>query len=178
MGPKKLFAIAGMVAAFTLAEEWKVDSEHAQIKFSIKGPFGTVHGSFGGLKAKIAFDEKNPSSATIEASVDPNTVATGIGIRNHDLRTEEIWLDTKKFPEISFHSTKIEKSDKGFKAVGNLNLKGVSKTIEIPFTLTGNENSGTFKGEFTINREDFHIGKKGGSVGDNVTVTLEVPVKK
>ena len=99
-------------------------------------------------------------------------------MRNHDLKNEEKWFNTSKYPTISFKSTKIEKSANGFIATGDLTMKGVTKTVRIPFTFNPSDNSGIFKGEFTINREDFGIGNKGGSVGDQVTISLEIPVTK
>jgi polyisoprenoid-binding protein YceI len=62
--------------------------------------------------------------------------------------------------------------------MGELTIKGVTKPAEIPFTFTSDGNSGVFKGHFTIKREDFNVGKPGGSVGSLVTINLVVPVKK
>jgi hypothetical protein len=51
--------------------------------------------------------------------------------------------------------------------------------MTIPFTFTANgPNAGLFKGEFHFNRAEFNIGKPGGSIGDVITVELEVPVTK
>ncbi|HLY68376.1 MAG TPA: YceI family protein [Puia sp.] len=178
MQSKNILTGIGLLTAIVLAGNWNVDAPKAKINFSVKGPFGTVHGSLSGLKATIQFDEKSPQGGSFSAIVDPNTISTGIGMRNHDLKNEEIWLNTKKYPEIGFRSKKIEKTDKGFKAMGELTLKGITKPVEIPFTFSGNGSTGVFKGEFTINREEYNVGKKGGSVGDNIAVTLEVPVTK
>jgi len=104
-------------------------------------------------------------------------VSSGNGLRNSDLRNKEEWLNTDKFPRISFHSKKIEKSDDGFKAAGDLTIKGITKPAVIPFTFTGKGNTGLFKGQFDIQRSDFNLGKPGGSVGSVITITLSVPVK-
>ncbi|HEV9038125.1 MAG TPA: YceI family protein [Puia sp.] len=159
-------------------ETWKADPSKAKVQFSVHGPFGTVHGSFTGLKASIQFDEQHPGSGSISATIDPNTVSTGIGMRNHDLKHEEKWLNTAKYPTISFRSTHIERTSKGFEAAGDLTLKGVTKPVRIPFTFSPSGNSGLFKGEFVIHREDFGVGGKGGSVGNDITISLEVPVTK
>jgi polyisoprenoid-binding protein YceI len=67
----------------------------------------------------------------------------------------------------------------GFRADGELTLKGVTKPIQILFSFqTDGGNGGVFKGKFNINREDYNIGKHGGSIGDTVTIDLEVPVTK
>lgn len=164
--------LAGFVAT------WKADASKAKVQFSVKGPFGTVHGSFTGLKASIQFDERRPEGGSISASIDPNTISTGIGLRNHDLKHEEKWLNTAKYPSITWHSTKIERSSGSYTALGELTLKGVTKPVKIPFTFSPSGNSGVFKGQFVINREEFGVGNKGGSVGDDVTIILEVPVTK
>jgi polyisoprenoid-binding protein YceI len=166
--------IAGLAAAGT----WSADTANAKITFSVKGPFGTVNGSFTGLKATIKFDEKNLAGSSVQASVDPKTVSTGVGLRNHHLRSEEEWFNTDKFPVISFQSGKIEKTAAGFKATGDLTMKGVSKPAEIPFTFTPNGEGGVFKGQFTVKRTDYNLGKPGGSVGEEITINLLVPVKK
>jgi polyisoprenoid-binding protein YceI len=157
---------------------WKADASRAKVAFSVKGPLGTVHGTFTGLKATIQFDVKNPGAGSISASIDAKTVSTGIGMRNHHLQSEEQFLNTDKYPLISFHSRKIEKTGSGYTASGDLTIKGVTKPVQIPFTFTPGGNSGVFKGQFGIKREDFNIGKPGGSTGDDVTISLEVPVSQ
>jgi polyisoprenoid-binding protein YceI len=168
---------AGLLLAGYLVT-WKPDPSKAKVQFSVHGPFGTVHGSFTGLKAAIQFDEQHPESGSMTASIDPNTVSTGIGLRNHDLKNEEKWLNTAKYPTIRFHSTRIGRTSGGYEVLGELTLKGVTKPVRMPFTFLPNGNNGVFKGEFVINREDFGVGNKGGSVGDAVTISLEVPVTR
>ncbi|HEV3413663.1 MAG TPA: YceI family protein [Puia sp.] len=169
---------SAIILGLLLATNWTVDPSSAKVEFSVKGPFGTVHGSFSGLKAAINFDPGAPAGGSIEASIDANTVSSGVGMRNHHLKTEEQYLNTDKYPRISYKSTRIEKAGSGYKAIGELTIKDVTKPVEIQFTFTPNGNTGVFKGDFTFKREDFHIGKEGGSVGDMITIHLEVPVKK
>jgi polyisoprenoid-binding protein YceI len=157
---------------------WNADASKAKVTFSIKGSMGTVHGDFTGLKTTIQFDAKNPGAGSISATIEAKTVSTGIGLRNHHLRSEEQFLNTDKYPTISFRSKKIEKTGGGYTASGELTLKGVTKPVQLPFTFTPNGNSGAFKGQFIIKREDFNIGKPGGSIGDEITISLEVPVSQ
>src|ERR1035438_1909234 len=102
---KQLIAGAVIIGGLSFATNWDVDTANAKVTFSVKGPFGTVHGSFTGLRAVIKFDEKDLGSSSVSASIEAKTVSTGVGLRNHDLRTEEQWLDTDKFPLVSFRST-------------------------------------------------------------------------
>ena len=172
-----IITLAFVLANFRLAENWKVKSGEAKINFTVEGPFGTVHGQFSGLKAAIEFDDKHPDKGSFSASVDANTINTGIGLRNHDLKKEK-YFNVDKYPLISFKSKSIEKTEKGFKTEGTLTLKDVSKPVTIPFTFVANGSQGVFKGDFEINREDYNIGSKGGSIGNKVSIHLEVPATK
>lgn len=175
---KQIMVVSALIVGLPFTGNWNADTTNAKVSFSVKGPFGKVHGSFTGLKGTFQFNEKDLSGSSISASVDAKTVSTGIGLRNHDLRSKEEWLNTDKYPKITFRSRKIEKSDKGYKVLGDLTLKGITKPAEIPFTFTTNGATGLFKGQFLIKRDDYKVGKSGGSVGSEITITLEVPVKK
>jgi polyisoprenoid-binding protein YceI len=174
---KQILAASALILIMPVTSIWKADTTNAKVNFTVHGPFGTVHGSFTGLEATINFNEKNLSGSSIVASIDAKTVSTGISLRNSDLRNKEEWLNTDKYPRISFKSKKIEKTDKGFKASGDLTIKGITKPSEIPFTFTNKESSGIFAGQFTINRSDYNVGKPGGSVGSVITIILTIPVK-
>lgn len=178
MNLRKLFTGSVYIATLVVAGNWNVDTADAKVSFSVKGPFGTVNGSFSGLEATIHFDPNDLAGSLIQASIDAKTVSSGVGMRNRHLRSEEQWLNADKFPRISFKSEKIEKGAAGYKAIGTLTLKGVSKPVEIAFSFTPNGNTGLFKGEFSIKREDFNMGKPGGTVGDMISLQLQVPVKK
>lgn len=170
--------ISAIIFGLLLTTNWAVDTAKAKVGFSVKGPFGTVNGTFSGLEAVIQFDPNNLAGSSIRATIDAKTVNSGVGLRNHHLRSEEQYLNTDKYPRISYKSSKIEKTGAGYKATGELTIKDVTKSVEIPFTFAPNGNAGVFKGSFTFKREDFNIGKSGGSIGDMITITLDVPVKK
>jgi polyisoprenoid-binding protein YceI len=157
--------------------KWKADEDQAKINFKIKGPFGTVNGNLKGLKATIIFDEKDLASSFIEASVDANTIDTDNNLRDKDLKKEK-FLHIKGHPVINFRSSMIEKKENSYKVTGDLTLKGIKKQVAIPFDFIPKENGGIFKGSFTIDRNNFNIGKEGGTVGKTITVFLEVPVTK
>jgi polyisoprenoid-binding protein YceI len=173
-----LLAILSFIPHLPPADSWNADTMKAKISFTVDGPFGKVHGSFSGLKATLQFGENDLAGSSIIASIDPNSVKTGVGLRNTDLRNEEEWLDTKKYPTISFKSQKIEKTPAGFEVTGNLNLKGTDKSVKILFSFSATGSHGLFTGNFTIKREDYHIGKTGGSVGNDINISIEVPVNK
>jgi len=156
-------------------KKWNTNAATAKIKFKVEGLFGTVNGSLSGLKSTIEFDGNDLAASSILASVDVKSISTGISLRNNDLQKEK-YLDSDKYPLISFKSNKIQKSATGYKVVGDLTIKGVTKQIEMPFSFSEKGNEGVFKGGFSIQRVDYNVGKPGGSIGSTVTIDLEVPV--
>ncbi|PYX93986.1 MAG: hypothetical protein DMG67_02710, partial [Acidobacteria bacterium] len=94
------------------------------------------------------------------------------------------FLDTAKYPTITFESKQVKKTANGVVAVGTLTIKDVSKEIELPFTINGKIKA--FGGErmaaeasTQINRQDYHLTfnkmiEAGPMVGDDVKINLTV----
>lgn len=177
MNIKQILISSFILVTLSAGGNWRIDSANSKVNFTLHGPFGMVHGSFTGLEADIKFNEKDLSASSITASIDAKTVSTGVSLRNSDLRNKEEWLNTDKFPRISFKSGKIEKTAEGYKAIGTMTIKGITKPCDIPFSFENKDAGGNFHGQFTIKREDYNIGKPGGSVGDVITIILSVLVK-
>lgn len=167
-----------ILSAFKIIQSWTADSQKCSVEFWVTGPFGAVNGSFSGLKSNIVFDEKNLEGSSITASVEVNTIETGNNLRNKDLRLKKEWFNAAHYPQIVIQSRQIQKTGNGYKLIGNLTIKGITKPVEIPFRFTPANNGGLFLSNFQINRDDFGIGKSGGGVAQDVTVKLVVPVTK
>ncbi len=166
-----LFLLA-TIFSFTLPNPWKI-SEKYNISFSTNG----VSGIFKTFSGNINFDEQNIAASKFDITIDINSINTGNGMQNKHAKSEE-WFDASKYPAIKFTSGKIVKSGTGFTAVGNLQLHGITKTVSLPFVFKRSGNAGTFEGAFSINRNDFKIGKPGGEVGEVIKINVSVPVVK
>ena len=170
--------LVSFALAFTLITNWRLESEKSKIEFTANGPFGKVNGSFAGLKCNIVFDESNLQGSAIQATVDVNTIETGVGLRNKDLREKEEWFNAAKYPLIAVQSKQFKKTATGYEMSADLTMKGVTKPVVIPFTFTPAGNGALFLSQFTVNREDFGVGKPGGSVAKEVKLKLEIQVSK
>jgi polyisoprenoid-binding protein YceI len=88
------------------------------------------------------------------------------------LRSDD-YFDVAKYPKIKMKSSKIEKQKDGsFIGTFNLTVKSTTKAIKLPFTFQNN----TFVGKFTINRQDYGVGKGSWVLSDNATIALTVKV--
>jgi polyisoprenoid-binding protein YceI len=161
-------------SAFTVIESvnWKVKEDTYAVNF--KG--GKVEGGIKGLKATILFDEANPEKSKITATMDVNTINTGNGMMNKHAKSEEA-LNAEKFGTITFETTSISKNAAfGYRAIGKLTIKGVTKDIAFTFLFENKATEPIFKGKFSIEPKDYNITRSG--TPDKLDIELSVPVTK
>jgi polyisoprenoid-binding protein YceI len=171
---KKIFTLllTGIVfSAFTLADLKPADTDGA-VTFSIKNFGISTKGEVKGLKGTIKWDAQNPSASIINVSVDINTINTGIDLRDSHLKKEE-YFNAEKYPTINFVSTSVSPGN----ITGDLSIKGTTRPISFPFTVTPSGNGYLFEGSFTINRKDFGVGGGSISLSNAATVTLKILAK-
>jgi polyisoprenoid-binding protein YceI len=170
-----LLFISNLIFAQTLTPTDAGSSVHFTIKnFGIK-----VGGDFTGLKGSVVFNPKSLSSSSFNITVDANSINTDNGSRDKHLRKEE-YFDVAKFSTLSFASTKITESTVvgRYFVIGNLTIKGVTKTVQFGFSATPTEAGYKFVGEFEINRRDFGVGGSSSVMADKLKVKLEIAAKK
>jgi polyisoprenoid-binding protein YceI len=158
--------------AFTLIQNWQIGDNY-NITFSTDG----ASGIFKKFSGNIAFDEQNIAASKFDIAIEVNSINTGNGLQNTDAKGAD-WFDAGKYPLIKYTSTKIIRVGTAYQATGNLQMHGVIKEITIPFTFQNNGNTAIFNSTFTINRNDFKIGKPDGDVGAAIKLVITVPVTK
>src|SRR6266852_3000528 len=102
---------------------WEIDSTHSHVSFSIRVMgVSTTRGRFNALRGHLHIDEQNPSSSWVAAGVDATSIDTHNALRDAHLRSTGFFA-VKKYPTITFHSTKVEHSgSSSYKVTGNLML--------------------------------------------------------
>jgi polyisoprenoid-binding protein YceI len=154
---------------------WKINK--SKVKFTIKNAGIKVDGSFSGLDLILNFEEQSLSNS-FKASVKTNTINTGIDARNNHLKKEN-YFNVDKFPLINIESNKITSVGNGkYLANCTIKIKGVSKSIPIPFTYNYINNTGVFKSSFVLNRLDFKVGESSFVLSDDVLIQLDLEVIK
>jgi len=160
-------------SAFTILNsiDWKVPTDNYTIKFSSADPTGI----FKGLTGTIKFDEKDLENSKFDITIAVNTINTGNPMKNTHAVSPK-WFDAVKYPNITFVSSKISATDKGFETTGTLTIKAASKEITFPFTFESN----TFKAKFDIDRTEYDMGpnRPDGHASKVLSMELEIPVTK
>ena len=178
-------AIVAVVPA--AAETWKIDTSHSSSQFSVTHMMiTTVRGSFGATSGTIEYDGKSVASIKADVTIDAATINTNNEKRDGHLKSPD-FFDVATYPTLTFKSTKVVPgSDGGFKLVGNLTMRGVTKEVTLdvaPLSPIMKGKRGDRVGASattTINRQDFGVKwnnpLEGGGVvvSDNVKVTLDI----
>jgi polyisoprenoid-binding protein YceI len=181
-------AILGLGLGFATpssAEPRKLEADlsHATVGWSIgHGGFSTVHGIFRNItKAEITFDPDNVANSSVVAAVEAASLDSNHYYRDNFTRSDK-FLDVIKFNEISFVSTKIEKTgDNTGTMTGDLTLHGVTKpvTFNVTFNKTGDHLSGKYKidgfsATATIHRSDFDVKAFLPWVAEDINITIDI----
>ena len=162
---KKYISAALVLLVLTSAQsaEWEIDKSHTEVGFTATHMVITkVNGKFNDFTGEINFDPENPASSKIKGVVQVASVDTDNEKRDQHLRTSE-FFDAENHPELVFESKKISKTADGYVAVGDLTMRGVTKEVELPFTVVGpiNDPWGNtrvgIEGRAAINRMDWGI---------------------
>lgn len=150
-----------------------INAAGSSLKFTISGPFGEVAGSIGGIKGDVVFKSTDLENANVSVSAQVSTLKTGIDMRDQHLKKPD-FFDLAKYPTISFQSTKFLKTAVGLAVMGNFTLKGVTKNINMPFTVSSVSGKQVFTGTFKVNRQDYGLTDKTPGVGNVATITFVI----
>ena len=145
------------------AGDYRIDPAHTVIGFSIRhNEITLVTGRFKDFTGAIHYDAKDVTKSSVEFKAKVESIDTGVEARDKHLRTAD-FFEVAKYPELTFKSTSVARKGKGYILTGDLTLKGVTKQVSLPFTITGaikdargNTRIG-IAAQTTIDRRDYGI---------------------
>jgi polyisoprenoid-binding protein YceI len=143
---------------------WSIDTTHSSIHFSVKHMvIAKAKGSFGNYKVNVETNGLDFSDAKIELEIDVNSINTNAADRDNHLKSPD-FFDVANFPIIKFASKSFTKiNDEDYKLVGDISIKGITKSIEFKVTYGGQVTDpwGNVRAGFTlessIDRFDFGL---------------------
>ncbi len=179
-----LFAVL-FLAPPVLAATYDLDPAHTRIGFSAKHMvISNVSGKFDKFTGSFEIDDKG-KLIKVSATVRVASLNTGVEKRDNHLRSPD-FFDVKKFPTMTFVSKRISGKSSKYTVVGDLTIKGVTKTVILSGEMLGrvvdfdgNHRAG-FHAEGKINRKDFGVNfsavlETGGLVvSDEIKITLDI----
>lgn len=176
-------ALVSPLAAFCAAPPaWIVDKAASSLRFTSSMAGESFTGAFRRWDADIRFDPANLPASSVSATVDAASAATGNPDRDQALPTAT-FLDAPTFPKATFvahHFTAL--GGNRYQADGVLTLRGVSKPLALPFTLTIQGGQARMTGQVAINRLAFGVGqgewKAVTTIPAAVTVSVAITARR
>ena len=175
--------VSGSAFAQAALPVWIIDPAKSTLTFEATQQGAPISGAFKGFSGDIRFDASRPEESNATIRVDMKTLDSKSADRDQSLRGGD-WFNLESFPESIYTVSKFEKlNENQYLARGELELRGVKKTLDLPLTITfSTDDAGRdvalAVGEVTLNRLDFGVGqgewKDTQAVGNTVKVKVSV----
>lgn len=184
MKTKLFLALVAIVVLFpATAQKYIIDPGHSSVQIQVER-FGVVDvvGRFKDVSGSINYtaDDNSKTSAEAVIKVDSYDANNPAG---EDAVKSKAFLDAATYPEITFKSKSVNNN----RLTGDLTIHGVTKEVQIPFTIKGplldlptRKQSIAANASITVNRQDYGISfdrkiPSGASiVGNDVKITLVI----
>lgn len=174
MTPRVAILAVALLAANASAQQ-RLVPEQSEISFTSKQLGVPVDGKFKKFDAQVSFDPNRAEAARIAFTVDLASVSLGAGEAEAELAKAD-WFSSRQFPQASFQSNGVKSLGGGrFDVAGKLSIKGSSRDVVVPVTLSQSGGKTIATGAFVIKRLDFRIGD--GEWKDTSMVANEVQVR-
>src|ERR1700760_3211451 len=162
--PRRLQVTTATSQLTALTGTYTLDPAHSRIGFVARHAMVTkVRGSFNEFEGTAVLDGDSPANSSANVTIQVNSIDTRQAQRDDHLRSND-FLSMDEYPTITFASTGARQvDDENFELTGDLTVKGVTKSVTIPFEYQGaaqdpfgNARVG-FEGSVAINRKDFGV---------------------
>jgi polyisoprenoid-binding protein YceI len=188
----RLFAFAAPVLialscqAFAAPETYTFDKGHTEVRFCWNHlGISRQCGHFTNFDGELVYDEADPGKSTLNVTFKTSSIETLVPVFNEHMKGEKLF-DAAKFPEITFKSTKFEKtSDKTGKVSGDLMIKGVTKPVTLDVTLNFMGAHPVKKTPWlgvaavvTVKRTDYGVSLFAPAVSDDIAIEIQTEMGK
>ena len=160
------------------AAHWNVDHAKSRLGFSVAWSNEPFTAAFKSWKADINFDPVDLAHASAVVTVELDSEASDEADFDDGLKGAQ-GFQTSQFPLARFATKSfVRKSGNGYVATGTLSLRGITREITLPFTLTIAGHTAHMTGTARVIRTDFGVGQGTWSspspVAHDVTVSIDL----
>ncbi|HEX3944110.1 MAG TPA: YceI family protein [Rhizomicrobium sp.] len=176
-------AILGLlIAPASAAQKWKLETARSKLDFTVSWGGQPFHGVFRSWKADIEFDPADLAHSHANITIDTGSESSGDPETDGGVKGAEGFASSQ-FPTALFRTSAFtHKAGNDYVAAGTLSIKGVSKPVTLPFTLTLSGNTARVMGKAQVIRTDFRVGtgewEKPDPVAHEVAVNIDLTATK
>ena len=139
-------------------------------------------GRFERFNVALVFDPDNPGAGRLQVTVE----LEGANMEDPDINAAIAgaeWFHIAEFPQATFESREIVATTSGrYLAKGELDLKGIRREVDVPFTWSASGDGAQMTGELVLQRIAFDIGSgewsNGEAIGLDVRLTFSVRLER
>jgi polyisoprenoid-binding protein YceI len=170
-----LLAVVLIAPAQAAPVRWNVDPAKSSLRYEVVVGGQKVVGQFKAFGALITFCTDDLANSSAKITIDMTESKSGDATRDAML-LKPAWFNVLDFPQAVYQTTAfVAKGGDKYEARGKLALKGVTKDVALPFTLSIKGDTAVAKGETTLQRLQFGVGS-GTDFATGTPVALEVKV--
>ncbi len=167
-----------LCAALPAAAQQKIIPAQSNMAFVFKQMGVPVQGHFKKFDAQISFDPAKPAASKVTFTVDMASATLGAPETDAEL-PKAVWFNTAKFPQATFASSSLKALGAGkYEVSGQLSLKGQTRDVLIPLSMTQSGAVTHAVGTFALKRLGFKIGENEWAdtsmVADDVQVQFKL----
>lgn len=164
---------------------FNIDPAHSYVGFNVRHlGVSNVKGKFTRFDGYIVLNETDVTKSKVSVTIETGSIDTSNDRRDEHLRSAD-FFEAERYGNLTFVSTRIERSPEGLVLVGDLTIRDVTKEVQIPFELAGpvTTQSGRQRlgaeGTLRVNRFDYglqwnRIQEAVQVVGDEVRIELNI----
>lgn len=146
-----------------ISGDYAIDASHSRLGFSARHAMvTTVRGAFSAFEGTALINTATPAESKVELTIQADSFETGSADRDGHVKGAD-FFDVEQFPTLTFSSTKVERDGAEWTIVGDLTIKGVTKSVALVFEQLGSARDPFgnlrvgFEGGATINRKDWGL---------------------
>jgi polyisoprenoid-binding protein YceI len=171
--------LALAVCGPAIAGSWQADQSSGKLEFTAVQADAKFTGRFEKFTARLDFDPAAPAGGELRVTVDVASIETGDAERDEILRSREFfWVE--KHPQATYVAKRFARDGAGWRADGELSIRGVTKPAAVRFTLDESA-APAMKGGSELRRLAFGLGQGEFAttewVGDEVEVSFELKLR-
>ena len=186
-----LLSISFLAFAFTIKAldviKLVAETNHSTVGFSVPISNGLtrITGKFTDFSIDINYVDKYQTKSSFSVSINIASINTGIPARDEDLKTKD-FFEIDKYPQATFLSDSISKTNAGFITYGKFQMHGITKNIALPFRITGMDGDDIigFSSRYVLKRSDFGVGTEfkhttdDNFIGNDINIEIDFWTKR
>ncbi|HEY7753212.1 MAG TPA: YceI family protein [Steroidobacteraceae bacterium] len=162
------------------AGAWTGDGHAGGLEFTAMQAGARFTGRFAEFRVDLDFDAAAPAQGRLHVTIATGSADTRDADRDAILTgTDFFW--SERHPQATYHAEGFERDGKGWRAVGSLTLRGVTRQVPVRFEVAPGTDRLAMKGRAMVRRLDFGVGQGDWAstewIGDDVVIAFDLALR-